>query len=95
MLKNKTLIVVRNNNVPQEEIENLDSVFAAMNNMFSGLETETQRVNALEQSHCYISPNSYIIGVDEKMKKVRGNLVLTPVGLTDQFIFMKRIPHST
>jgi len=90
MLKNKTLTVIRNNNVPQEEIEDLDAMFSALHNMFSGLETETQRVNALQQSHCYICPNSYIIGVGEKIKKVRGNLVLTPVELTGQFISMKR-----
>lgn len=55
MLKDKTLTVVRNNNVPQEEIEDLDATFAALHNIFSDLETETQRVNALEQSHCYIT----------------------------------------
>lgn len=90
MLKNKIFTVIRNNNVPQEEIEELEAMFAAINNMFSGLETETQRVNALQQSHCYIGPNSYIIGVGEKMKRIRGDLVLTPVELTGQFISMKR-----
>ncbi|XP_011859520.1 PREDICTED: uncharacterized protein LOC105557006 [Vollenhovia emeryi] len=68
MLKDKTLTVVKNNNVPQEEIEALDAMFAAFRNMFSGLETETQQVNALRQSHCYISPKSYIISIGEKMK---------------------------
>jgi len=89
MLRNKTLTVVRNNNIPQEEIENLDTMFAALYDMSSNLESETQRVNALEQSDCYVGPNSYIISVGEKIKNVRGNLVLTPVELTGQFISMK------
>lgn len=90
MLRNETLTVVRNNNIPQEKIENLDTMFAVLYDMFSNLKSETQRVNALEQSDCYVGPNSYIIGVGEKIKNVKGNLVLTPVELTGQFISMKR-----
>lgn len=90
IVKNKTLTVVRNNNVPEEDIEHLDAIFVAMQNMFSGLETEGQRVNALEHSYCYIRPKSYIISVGEKMRRVRHNLILTPVELTGQFISMKR-----
>ena len=59
MLRNEILTVVRNNNIPQEEIENVDTMFAALYDMFLNLESETQRVNALEQSDCYVGPNSY------------------------------------
>ncbi|KYM95062.1 hypothetical protein ALC62_14308 [Cyphomyrmex costatus] len=90
VLKDKTLTVLRDNNVSQDEIENLDAMFAAIHNMFSGFETETQRINALEQSFCYVRPTSYVIGMSEKMKKERGNMVLTPVELTAQFISIKR-----
>lgn len=90
ILKTKTFTVLRDNNVPLENIEDLDTMFALIHNMFSGFETETQRVNALEQCHCYVGPKSYIIGVSEKMKKIEGNLVLSPVELTAQFISMKR-----
>lgn len=95
LLKDKTLTILTDNNISQDEIENLDAMFAAMHNMFLGLETETQRVKALEGSYCYIAPKSYIISMDEKMKKIRGNLVLTPVELTGQFISLSLSLYET
>lgn len=90
VLKHKILTVARNNNIPQEEIEDLDAMFVAVREMFLDFATETLRVNALKQSHCYIGPKSYIIGVDEKIRKEGDNFVLTPVEMTGQFISIKR-----
>jgi len=64
-------------------------MFNTIENAFEGLKTETQRVNALKVSYSYICPQTYRIGVSEKMIKVGNITVLKPIELTGQYIPMR------
>lgn len=63
-------------------------MFNTLKNVLQGFETETQRVNALKASESYICPQTYRIGVSEKIVKVGNLAVLKPIELTGQYIPM-------
>lgn len=66
-------------------------MFNTMQNIFQGLETETQRINALKASQFYVCPQSYRIGIAEKVTKVGEITILTPITLTGQYISIKHV----
>ena len=72
-------------------MQHLIEMFNTIENVFQGLETETQRVNALKASQTYICPQTYRIEVSEKMKKVGNVTILTPIKLTGQYIPMRYV----
>ncbi|RLU15468.1 hypothetical protein DMN91_012462 [Ooceraea biroi] len=91
MLRSKILSTLRAVEQRPNDIQHLIEMFDTIKNVFQGLETETQRMNALKASQSYICPQTYRIAVSEKMSKVGNVSVLTPIELTGQYIPMRYV----
>lgn len=91
MLRAKTLSILRAVEHRENDIQDLIEMFNAIENIFQGLETERQRVNALKASQSYICPQTYRIGVSEKMIKIGKIAVLRSIELTGQYIPMRYV----
>ncbi|KMQ88400.1 hypothetical protein RF55_12125, partial [Lasius niger] len=91
MFRFKTLSMLQAAEQRQNDMQQLIEMFNTIQNVFQGLETETQRVNALKASQSYICPQTYRIGVSEKMIKVGNVAVLRPIKLTGQYIPMRYV----
>lgn len=89
--KHKTISLLTDHNVPNEEVHDLNEMFSSMQNSFLGLKTESQRVRALENSDCFVHPKKFHVGVREVIKRVNGEQVRTPVELTGQYISIKQV----
>jgi len=90
MLRSKTLSILRAED-QRQNMQHLIEMFNTIENVFEGLKTEIQRVNALKVSYSYICPQTYRIGISEKMIKIGNITVLKPIELTGQYIPMRYV----
>lgn len=62
LLKTKVFNILQNSNHKSEDLQELSLMFDTCENIFDGLQTDYQRLNAFKDSDCYVAPVSYIIG---------------------------------
>lgn len=90
-VRSKVLEILQENNVPIQEILQVQSYFEAITNPFQDLETDFLRLEALKESNMYIEPNAYVIGSQYVTKQIKENVELTLNNVTGQHFPMKEV----
>jgi len=91
ILKNKVFTMLSKFDYSNEELRELSLMFNACDNIFAGLYSDYERLEALKESEFYIAPTSYVIGSHYRPRIQENKTIMSHELNTGQYIPIKEV----
>lgn len=91
ILKNKVFTMLSKFDYSNKELRELSLMFNTYDNIFAGLHSDYERLEALKESEFYIAPTSYVIGSHYRPRIQENKTVMSHERDTGQYISIKEV----